>query len=269
MRKILKKFILNVLNDFLNEQNSTNNIIGYSPIEKIRNTLYPWIAVPFSGSNVFCQLRCPNSTQIENCGNITNIIGEKRQGNGKDKLEHDEIIAIKNYQEAICKIVFNRPTFDELFNYVGIEDFVLPKMKIELAEIEKLYEENKDKISETDKADIDGRIKKLEDDLGFLLPDDTMSFITNWAMGNDITDIKKINKDTFLKAAALAQANHKAPSDYISGVFTDFNRVEIDAYALSIYNEYLKDQKTVSEIKHNWIFGGRKRSKDTDILPKK
>jgi hypothetical protein len=240
--------------------------VGYNPLEKIRKQLYHWILVPFNGTNIFCQLRCPNATQIEQCGNITNIIDETINEN-KTPTD-DEIIQIRNYQEALCKITFNIPTFNNLLRLVGECDFVLSDKKKELAEIEKTYNENKDKMNKTEREIIETRIKSIELQLGFILPDDTMAFITKWAMGNDISDIKKITKDMFLRAAVLAERYHKAPSDFISGVLTDFNKNEIDAHAVSVYNEFLKEQEAVNgSNKFKWFFGNRGQANSS--LPKR
>jgi len=82
---------------------------GYNPLEAIRGGLFHWVAVPFNGEDVWCQLRCPNATQIEQCGDISNITVDMP----KDKTyDYDEIIRLRNYQEKLCELVFNVPTFD-------------------------------------------------------------------------------------------------------------------------------------------------------------
>jgi len=85
---------------------------------------------------------------------------------------------IRNYQEALCKIVFNIPTFDCIFNLVGLNDFVASKKKNKFESLKKRFEKNKDKMTEEEKQDIAKQIKTLELLIGFILPDDTMSFIT-------------------------------------------------------------------------------------------
>jgi len=232
--------------------NAEANLVGYNPIEKIRGGLYQWVAVPFAGTGVFCQLRCPNATQLEQCGDVSNIVGEEEK-----KFDYDELILIRNYQEALCKLVFNIPTFDEIAKLVGENDFVLSHKKAELEAINKTYEENKSGMTEDERSAIESQRQVLELQLGYILPDDTMAFITKWAMGNDVSDIKRITKDRFLSAAAMAKANNKAPTDYISGVYTDFNKHEIDAYALMVFDEYLKDKQAVTEGKYTWKLGRR------------
>ena len=266
-QEALKDLINTILDERLKgvvSFNDEQSFIGYSPIEKIRSSLFCWVAVPFNGVDVFCQLRCPNATQIEQCGDISNITQDME--NNK-KIEYEEIIKIRNYQEALCKIVFNKPTFDHIAKLIGINDFVISEKRDELNKIKNQYEQNETILDNIQKETLMTKIKTLELELGFILPDDTMSFITKWAMGNDVSDIKKITRDTFLRAAVLAKAHNKAPSDYISGRFTDYNKLEIDAHAAIVLDDYMKDQKIVNESKHNWFLGGRKKTEGIN-LPK-
>ena len=233
--------------------------VGYNPLEKIKGALFHWVAVPFNGQNIICNLRCPNATQIEQCGNISNIVPEEDDDKKSDEIDYDRIIKIRNYQEALCKLVFNIPTFDNIASLMNI-DFVISDKKKELAEITGYYEENKKKLSISEQNAIDIKIRTLDLQLGFFLPDDTMAFITKWAMGNDISDIKKLNRDMFLRAALIADRYKKAPSDYISGIYTDYNKTEIDAYAISILNDFKQQKQVESDSKHNWILGGRSKN---------
>lgn len=263
----LKDLINSILDERLKGIASFGNdesFTGYNPIEKIRGGLFHWVAVPFNGTEIFCQLRCPNATQLEQCGDVSNIIMDAKEGR---QIEYEEILKIRNYHEAVCKITFNKPTFNHILELVGVNDFVISEKRKEYEAVKKQYEENKNAMNETEKKILETKIKTLELQIGFILPDDTMAFITRWAMGNDVSDIKKITKDNFLRAAVLAKAHGKAPSDYISGRLTDFNKKEIDAYALIVLDDYLKDQKTVNESRYKWFLGG-KRDKRANLLGK-
>jgi hypothetical protein len=261
-KKQALSLIEKALDERLKDAKSFNDnalFVGYNPIEKIRGAMLIWVAVPFNGTDIFCQLRCPNATQIEQCGDISNIVIDKQ-------YDHNDVITLRNYQENLCKLCFNIPTFDNIAQVVGVHDFVFSEKRKELEEINKKIEENKDILTGAQKDELSKKIEKLRREIGYILPDDTMAFITKWAMGNDVSDIKKIAKETFLRAAILAERHHKAPSDYISGIYTDFNRNEIDAYAVSVHNDFIKDQQTANGSKYRWI-GGRK---NTDaIMPKR
>jgi len=218
--------------------------VGYNPIEYIRGGLFHWVLVPFNKKEVWCQLRCLNQSQLEACGDISTIITEvKEMAAGKKQPTKDEVIKVRNFQEALCRAVMNIPLFDDIGKLVGADDFVLCKKQNELKEIQKIIEKNKDELTETELADLNVRADSLELFLGYIIPTDTMDFLTWWAMGNDVTDIKKIGHSKFLEAAILADRAKGAPSDYISGVFTDHNKKDIDRHAWTIFTEYMEKKQ--------------------------
>ena len=231
-------------------------LAGFNPVEKIRGALLHWVSVPFNGVGVFCQLRCPNATQLEQCGDVTNLLmdadGKRREPTG------DEIVALRNYQEAVCRVVFNVPTFDEIGAVISDGDFVIARKRGELREISGRFEAGKDEMAMTERQSLCSRIRALELDLGFILPDDTMAFITHWAMGNDVSDVKRVTRRQLLRAASLAKAANRAPSDYVSGTYTDFNRAEIDAQAWLALGEHMKDAKEMKKGRRILRFGGGK-----------
>jgi hypothetical protein len=265
-----KKQVLSLLEKTLDEKlkgvksfNDNTLFAGYNPIEKIRGGLFHWIAVPFNGIDYWCELRCPNATQLEQCGDISNIVIEEGE---IEKISYDDKIKIRNYQEELCKLVLNRPIFDHIASLVDENDMVISEFKKELEIAKANFEEHENDLTTLQKETIDLRIRTLELKIGFILPDDTMAFLTKWAMGNDVSDIKKITKENFIRTAALAKAHNKAPSDYLSGVFTDYNKKEIDEYAFKVLEEYIETQKAINNGKHQWFLGGRK---NTITLPKK
>jgi hypothetical protein len=147
-------------------------------------------------------------------------------------------------------------------------DFVLNGMKKELESVNKKYEENKDKMTTKEKASIEEKIRTLEFQIGFILPDDTMTFITKWAMGNDVSEIKKLDREGYLRAGLLAKLYNKSPTDFLSGVYTDYNKVEIDTYASSVLADYEKERQIEKESKHNWFLGGRKKTNEGFVARK-
>jgi len=257
----LRKYVAGIINAVLTSKIITPDAqvlpSGYNPIESIRGALLHWVSVPFNGQMIWCQLRCPTATQIEQCGDITNILVDKEDE--KKEYSHDEIIQIRNYQEELCKVVLNVPRFDEVLTLVGDYDFVISEKRNELKALNKKFEENMQDMSEVEKKTFRMQIQTLELQLGFILPDDTMAFLCKWAMGNDVSEIHKITKQNFLKAASLAKMHGKAPSDYLSGKFTDFNKKEIDSYAALALNDFLREQETFNAGKHKWLLGKKRR----------
>jgi len=224
---------------------------GYNPLGKIRGRLFHWVAVPFNGVDVYCELRCPNATQIEQCGDISVIdTGDEKRG-----YTHDEIITMRNYQEALAKLVLNRPTFGEIGVLIGGGDFVIADKKERLAEIQRKLDGNSAKLTKSERAVIETEIRTLELELGFILPDDTMTFLTQWAIGADVSHVEMLTKESLLRAASLAKAHGKAPTDYISGVFTDHNKADIDTHAFTLLQDHLKKHEMGSNNKTRTIGG--------------
>lgn len=236
--------------------------IGYNPIAEIRGAMFHWICVPFNshvvGSNpIWCYVTCLNAIQIESCGDISCLSFSEEDKTTEQTLE--DLVKIKNAQEALVKKTLIKPSFDEIITMITQTNFLIADKKREKEEIEKLIETLPDKkqVKELKKE-----LVKLEFYLGFLLPDDMMNFLTAWAMGIQITDIKKLSRDILLKAAIRAKNGNDNPHDHISGVFTDFQMNDIDNHAWIIYNQFLEDQKTEKDLKnnkYNWIVGGRKK----------
>ena len=132
-------------------------------------------------------------------------------------------------------------------------NFNVSEKKSELDKINKLInsESEKEKSNKKEIRKLQKLADKVEFYLGFLLPDDTMNFIASWALGLQITDIKKLSRDMLLQAAIMAVNGHKDPTDYLSGVFTDFQKIDISKHAWCIYNKYMEDKKREKDLRKN------------------
>jgi hypothetical protein len=232
---------------------------GYNPIEKIRGGHLHWVSVPFNGVPVFVQVRCLNYTQLRACGDISLITldGEKTE----KEISLERIIEIKNYQEKLCEESLVVPRFDEIIETITGMDFKIREKKQELEEMKKRLEDTPKKSR---RKKIEKTIENLELEIGFLLPDDFMAAITSWAMGIDRTDIKKITRDMLLEAAILAKNGGDNPCDHITGVFTDFQKEDINKNAWIVYNDYQEEKKIERENKKGgvrWIGGKRKKKR--------
>jgi len=264
MRESLRRRIAGIVNDVLDSRITTDAgrslPAGYNPIERIRGALLHWVEVPFNGVRVWCELRCPNATQIEQCGDISNIAELSKSGEGEaPDYTRDEILQIRNYQENLCRLVFNKPTLDNIAALVGERDFVLSEKREELRRIRERLEQNIGSMTEAEKNEIDARVCSLELQLGFILPDDAMAFAAKWAMGNDVSHVKTLTRENLLRAASLAKTHGKAPSDYLSGVFTDHNKADIDLRASMLLSDFLREQEAVKQGGYRWFGGGGKK----------
>ena len=200
-------------------------IEGYHPLPEIMGALYEWLLIPFRGTEILVEVRYPRSTQLPDIDKLFLVIEEQKKGH---KLTRQEVIDVINIQERCCEAVLNRPTFAELSKTIHEKDNVLSNNK-------KAFEEIDDKLKDV-KNEATRRELRLERDrlelfCGYILPDDTMVALTNVAIGADISDIKKLTKEILIVAYNKARLYSGKPSDFVSGLFTDGDRQNIDDYA--------------------------------------
>lgn len=215
---------------------------GYLPLELIRGALFLWEQVPFNGKTIWCQLRCPNGSQLQSRGSVTLI--KLAQDHKAKKIDTEKLIEIRNIQEGIVRDTLNNPSFDEIETLIFNEDNVMSKQKKELEEIRKIdlstleQDKAKELISEMD---------RLELATSFVLPEDAFSFLTSWGLGLDVSDIKDITEDMLIEAASLAKLGHDNPTDHISGVsLTDRDKTDIDKTAWGLFGD-LQHKKQVEQ----------------------
>lgn len=231
---------------------------GYNPIAEIRGALFHNITVPFNGAPIWCYVTCLNMIQIKSCGNLSCLYLPKEESEEKKDFSLIEMIEIKNAQEALVKLTLVKPSFDEIIGMITNENFLISEKRREL---EKINEEIKNLPSGKQKKELEKMAEKIEFYLGFLLPDDTMAFLTAWALGVEITDVKKLNRSILLDAAIMASNGRDNPTDHLSGVFTDFQKDDINRNAWYIYNQFIEDKKREKELNKNgykW-YGGKGR----------
>jgi len=209
---------------------------GYNSLEVIRGGMYHWVYVPINNTFAWMQLRTSNATQLEACGTVTLI-----ESLGKLKeATPDEMIDMRNKMEELCKVTMNNPTFDEFVKMVTASDIVHSNMRLELDRIKSI---DFNGMSATEKDYLDTEIKKKELQLAFLLPENTFDFIVRWAIGADVSDIKKVSREKLLESAILAANGHDSPHNHISGCFTDRDPSDLDKAAWSIYNEHMENKR--------------------------
>lgn len=217
--------------------------VGYNPIAIIRNAAFLWVPAPFHASILWSKLRCLNAAQLLSLSDMTSIDVREEKDKNK-KLTKDDMIDIWNKQEAIVKASLIAPTFEEIINII-YPDLEERKKEVERSK-EDLY-----KIKKKDKKyrETEQRILAQELFLAFPLPTNFMAFISAWAQGVDITDIKRLSRKMLLEAAILAANGKDNPHDHIKGIFTDKHEIDIDKAAWHIYNEFQEDQKNANDIK--------------------
>ena len=197
---------------------------GYHPLPEIMGALYEWLLIPFRGAEILVEVRYPRSTQLPDIDKLYAVINKQKT----EKLSRQDMIDVLNIQEECCKAVLNRPAFEELEQAVYGKDRVLELNRKRLKELKEKIETVK---NEADKRELRIEHDKAELFCGYILPDDTMVALMNIAIGADISDIKKLTKEKLITAHSKARLYGGRPSDFVSGLFTDGDRQNIDDYA--------------------------------------
>jgi hypothetical protein len=214
--------------------------IGYTPLPAIRGAVLQWVYVPFNSKRVWCRLRSLNANQIQSCGDFSMLSIFANKNSPPTQIE---IMQMRNAQERLAKAVMNNPTYAEYEKLLFEDDNIVKENREKLKQLKKHFEANKNNLTLEQTKELTRKIERLEFFLGFLLPEDTAEFLTAWALGADVSEIKSLTRDTLLKAAILAKNSNKAVSDFLSGVFTDRDKTEIETAAWIIFNEWSEAEK--------------------------
>jgi len=212
----------------------------------------PWNGVPIPVTIVML-----SSVALQSCGDFTTVYTENPNAEKPISKVPDieAMLKIKNIHENILRLCLVRPTFKEFHDELLGKDFVSQRQS-ELAEIRKLIDELDDgdkRQQYIEQAD------RLEIMLSFLLPEDFMTFVVEYIMQRDKSDIDKLTHDMLLRAGFLGEKYNKRPSDYLEGAFTEKQRIDIDVAALNYVADYRKMQGMEKENSGmRWIRGGKK-----------
>lgn len=237
---MFERFIRKIAGEEISRHFQTKELVsppkGYNPLEVIRGGMYHWVYAPVNETFAWIQLRTSNATQLEACGAVTLI---ENTGKANDATP-DEIISMRNNMESICKITMMNPTFDEFVKMTTDTDVVHSKMRLELERIKAI---DCTGMSATEKDIIDTKIREIELHLAFLLPENTFDFIVKWALGVDVSDVKKVSRDKLLEMAILAKRNGNAPHENTSGCFTDRDPSDLDRAAWVVYDDFMEEKR--------------------------
>ena len=237
LRKMIEAAVERALDRRTIRPDNKLTLTGYHPLPEIMGALYEWLLVPFNGSLILVEIRYLRSTQLPEVDKLYSVIDEQST---ERKLSRDDMIAILNIQEACCKAVLNRPTFQELEQAITGKDRVLEDNKKRFKALEAAI---KTVNNEAERRELTTEKERLELFCGYILPDDTMTTVTNIALGMDVSDIRKLTKEKLLLAYSKARLYGGRPSDFVPGIFTDGDRQNIDDYATLIGGENEKERR--------------------------
>jgi hypothetical protein len=212
-----------------------------SALDVIHDAEYPLIPACWKGTPVLVRVRELSQVQLMACGNFSMInLGEL--GEGPFVWKKWTAYAEQNYR--ILKACLVAPSYEEVFELVGKGAAV--------KEAEARFRELDDLIGQLPRGPMRQGFERERDTtrcmFDLMLPEDFIGPIVSYAVGVHKSDIKKITRDMLLDAAVLAERGHDNPSDHIEGVFTAFNRDDINRRAWAVLVE--EQEARARKVKH-------------------
>ena len=206
------------------------------------------IVAPWNGEPLPVVIRMLDSVALASCGEFNTISSVVAEDNKKVDLEN--IVATKNIHENILKLALVEPNFKYFEEQLTNKDFY-KQAKNEIKEIEALI---KQLPTEVEREIYRQKLQTLELSIAFILPEDFTEFIINILMQRRATDADKLTKQTLLQAGFLAEKYNTRPCEFLSGIFTEKQRVDIDMTAFALVVDYRESQKAEKE-GMRWIRG--------------
>lgn len=226
---------------------------GKDGLEVIKANTEMLLALPWNGSFGLFKVRMLNAVQIRACGSFSTL--DAVASETKTEMSLEEVIELKNMQEALFRASLVSPTYDEINEYLGTTDMVvhmretIAECRTRLREVEDLEESKK----------LANEIETREIQCAFLYPDDFTATLTAILLQKDNTDIRKVTKEMLLEWAIFAEKGDDNPADHAEGVFTEFQREDINRYAHIELAEYRETEQNVKNSSKRWVRGKRKR----------
>lgn len=228
-------------------------VLGKDGLEVIKANTEMFLALPWNGSFGLFTVRMLNAVQIRACGSFSTIDAVAVE-DGKE-ISLDALIDLKNMQESLFKASLVHPTYAEINKYLKTTEIDIEMHKA-IAECKAIIRTTEDIEVAKQLAD---EVQVLEIQCSFLYPDDFTATLTAILLQKDNTDIRKITKEMLLEWAVFAEKGNDNPADHAEGVFTEFQREDINRHASLVLAEYRETVQNVKNSSKNWIRGKKKR----------
>ena len=195
----------------------------------------------WKGSPCVIKVRTLSDVQIQSLGNFSLIETEEyRWSRAPGKITTwGERLSYLDMVVKICKAALVSPTYDEIFGIIGKASF---NAEVK-AQIERMNKMLAGMLEGPAKQELEEKRDSLIVAWDVILPADFRSAIVHDVLAVDRTDIKKVTEDMLYGAAILAARGHKAPHEYISGVFSAFNVRDIDCQAWIVYDNRVRESR--------------------------
>lgn len=199
-------------------------------IDSIRDAEFSLVATSWKGTPCLVQVRELSQVQIMACGSFSLIdLGELREG----PFDWSKWVAYAEQNYRLVRAALVSPTYDDIFQMVG-KGTMISDAKSSFAEIEKLL---LDMPRGPRRQALEKELSQLRCLYDLILPDDFIAPIVAYSIGLAKSDIKKVTRDMLMTAAVLAERGHDNPADHVDGMFTSFNRDDINRRAWTVLSE--------------------------------
>ena len=196
-------------------------IAARSALDVIEDAEYPLIVTQWKGIEVLVRVRELSQVQLLACGNFSLInLGELTSG----PFQWSQWVEYAEQNYKILRATLVSPSYDEVMELVG-KDAMVKDAEAKFREINGLL---RDLPRGPKRQEYEKERDSLRCLYDLILPDDFIAPIVAYEVGIGRTDIKKITREMLLTAAILAERGHDNPADHIDGIFSAFNRDDIN-----------------------------------------
>ena len=207
-----------------------------SSIDVFSDAEYSLVATQWKGVPTLVLVRNLSEVQLLACGNFSLInLGELVEGpfSWRQWVEYAE----QNYK--ILKAALVSPSYEEVYAMAGQG----PSVK----DAEARFREVDALILTLPRGPGRQALEKERDSLrcmyDLIFPDDFIAPIVCYVTGIGRTDIKKVTREMLHTAAILAERGHDNPADHIDGIFSAFNRNDINRRGWQVLEEEREKNK--------------------------
>ena len=207
-----------------NSANKESTITNFADAE------FPLIAAAWKGVPIIVKVRELSQVQLMACGNFSLI---DLQAEKEGPFDWKRWSQYADQHVKLLKAGLVSPTYNQLYELVHQGDMV--------KNAEQAFKDIEFMLQDMPRGPKRQELEKERDSLrclfDLMFPDDFTAPIVAYLVGIGKTDIKSVTKDMLLTAAVLAERGHDNPSDHIDGVFSAFNRDDINRVAWSLLED--------------------------------
>lgn len=186
--------------------------LTFQTSDKIEAAKYPIIMAPFFGAMIPFKLKRLSLLEKSACGNFSTIetVEDKAQMGMAGKISVREMEEYSEFHHNILKHSMVSPTYEEVLKICS-EDFEFKKVQEQLDEALKKLDSLP---TQKEKNKLQEEIHKLKIWVNYILPDDFIGAVLNFALGREDVHVEFTRK-MFLDAAILAERGGDNPVDHI------------------------------------------------------